>query len=194
MKLFMIRHGQTTGNVAKLIYGQENYPLTDLGRQQAAAIRPILENYKFDRVYSSDLDRAIETQRIALPGIEGIRSPLLREFNVGRLTNVLYTEAEEKYPDQMEIARTEGYDWFGGESYADILSRMRRFLDMLEADPCENVVAFTHNGMLGFMLQLVLGVKFNRSATKSKNCAIQVFEFDGKQWKLLAWNYMMDVD
>ena len=68
-----------------------------------------------------------------------------------------------------------------------------KFLQILEKDPCENVVAFTHNGMLGFMLQLVLGVKFSRTAVKSANCAIQVFEYDGRQWKLLAWNYMSDI-
>ena len=194
MKLFMIRHGQTTGNVAGLIYGQVDYPLTQKGRDQAAAIRPILEKFKFDRVYSSDLSRAIETQQIALPGVEGIRTPLLREFDVGNLTNVTYKEAEKKYAPQLEDARTNGYDWFGGESYDQILDRMRKFLDILEADPCENVVAFTHNGMLGFMLQLVLGVQFCRTAVLSANCAVQVFEFDGKKWKLRAWNYMSDIN
>ena len=193
MKLFMVRHGQTTGNVAGLIYGHVDYPLTQKGRDQATAIRPILEKFKFDRVYSSDLSRAIETQQIALPGAEGIRTPLLREFDVGSLTNITYAEAEEKYASQLEDARTNGYDWFHGESYDQILDRMRRFLDVLEADPCENVIAFSHNGMLGFMLQLVLGVQFSRTAVKSANCAIQVFEFDGKQWKLLAWNYMSDI-
>lgn len=193
MKLFMVRHGQTTGNVAGLIYGQIDYPLTQKGRDQAAAIRPILENIKFDRVYSSDLSRAIETQRIAMPDVEGIRTPLLREFDVGNLTNTTYKEAEQKYASQLEDARTNGYDWFGGESYDDILNRLRKFLDILEADPCENVIAFSHNGMLGFMLQLVLGVQFCRTAVLSANCAIQVFEFDGKQWKLRAWNYMSDI-
>ena len=96
MKLFMVRHGQTTGNVAGLIYGQVDYPLTQKGREQATAIRPILERFKFNRVYSSDLSRAVETQQIALPGVEGIKTPLLREFDVGRLTNVTYAEAEEK--------------------------------------------------------------------------------------------------
>ena len=193
MKLFLVRHGQTTANVAGLIYGQLDYPLTDLGREQALSIRPILEKFKFDRVYSSDLSRAIETQQIAVPGVEAIRTPLLREFAVGKLTGLTYEEAEEKYAVQLVSARTNGYDWFGGESYEQILSRMRQFLDILEADPCENVVAFSHNGFIGFMLQLVLGSKFSRSTVKSANCAIHVFEFDGKRWKLLAWNYMSEI-
>ncbi|MBO5867747.1 MAG: histidine phosphatase family protein [Oscillospiraceae bacterium] len=194
MKLFMVRHGQTTANVANLLYGQMEFPLTEMGQKQAEAIRPILAKHKFDRVYSSDLGRAIETQRIALPGVEGIRTPLLREINIGKLTGLTYTEAEETYPEEIKAARVAGYDWFGGESHDDLLARMRAFLDMLEADPCENVIAFSHRGMLGFMLQVVLGCKFSRSLTLSSNCAIQVFEFDGSRWKLLAWNYMMDID
>lgn len=194
MKLFMVRHGQTTGNVANLIYGQSEYPLTELGRKQAEEIRPILAMHQFDRVYSSDLGRAIETQQIALPDVDCIHTPLLREFSVGKLTGYTYSEAEEKFTDELAYARANGYDWFGGESHEQILGRLRQFLDILEADPCENVAVFTHNGMLGFMLQLVLGSKFNRSATKSKNCAIQVFDFDGESWKLLAWNYMMKID
>jgi len=193
MKLFMVRHGQTTGNVAGLIYGQVDYPLTQKGREQAAAIRPVLSKFQFDRVYSSDLSRAIETQQIAVPGVDGIRTPLLREFDVGKLTNMPYAEAESKYAEELFDARTNGYDWFGGESYEQILNRLRNFLDILEADPCDNVVAFTHNGMLGFMLQLVLGVQFSRTAVLSANCAVQVFEFDGNNWKLLAWNYMSDI-
>ena len=194
MKLFMVRHGQTTGNVAGLIYGQMDYPLTQKGRDQAMAIQPVLRKISFDRVYSSDLSRAIETQQLAVPDAQGIRTPLLREFDVGRLTNITYEEAEEKYAAELERARTEGYDWFGGESYDQILERLRKFLAVLEADPCENVIAFTHNGILGFMLQLVLGAQFSRTAVKSANCAIQVFEFDGSSWKLLAWNYMTEIN
>ena len=56
MKLFLIRHGQTTANVSRKAYcGQTDVPLTELGRQQAEAIRPILSRHQFDRVFSSDL-------------------------------------------------------------------------------------------------------------------------------------------
>ena len=50
MTLFMIRHGETTGNVQKLFYGNMDLPLTETGRDQARALRPLLENYRFDRV------------------------------------------------------------------------------------------------------------------------------------------------
>ena len=38
MKLYLIRHGQSEGNVKDLWYGRSDLPLTELGRQQAAQV------------------------------------------------------------------------------------------------------------------------------------------------------------
>lgn len=86
MRLFMVRHGQTRANLERFFYGpNDDFPLTPLGQEQAKSIRPILENISFDRVYSSDYLRAIQTQQLALPGVEGIRLPILREMKSGDL-------------------------------------------------------------------------------------------------------------
>ena len=68
--------------------------------------------------------------------------------------------------------------------------RLRKFLDLLEQDPCEHVVAFAHGGVMGVLLEIILGVQFDRSRALSNNCAIHVFEFAEGRWRLLAWNYM----
>ena len=71
-----------------------------------------------------------------------------------------------------------------------VCDRARRFLQLLEADPCENVAAFSHNGLLNSLLQAVLNASFDNTSVGSKNCAIHVYEYDGNKWRLLAWNYM----
>ena len=35
MRLYLVRHGQSEGNVAKTFHGHTDYPLTELGREQA---------------------------------------------------------------------------------------------------------------------------------------------------------------
>ena len=35
MKIYLVRHGQSVGNVKNLWYGSTDLPLTDLGREQA---------------------------------------------------------------------------------------------------------------------------------------------------------------
>lgn len=188
MKLFLIRHGQSVANLNQTYTGQSDVPLTETGRKEAEAIRPVLERFTFDRVYSSDLSRAADTQRLALPGVEGIRTPLLREFDLGSLVGQSIAEVRKQWGAQ--LSKTRDYSPFGGESTQDVCRRLREFLTMLEEDPCDCVAAFAHGGVLGCMMQLVLGVDYDRAVMRSQNCAIHVFDFDGTRWRLVAWNYM----
>ncbi len=193
MKLFLIRHGQTTANLQQTYAGQTDVPLTQTGRQQAESIRPILAKFHFDRVYSSDLSRAIDTQRLAIPGVEGIRTPLLREIDVGSIAGIPFQQLKEQLNGQ-RIADLPGrFAYFGGESNEMFLDRARRFLKILEEDPCENVAAFAHGGMLGAALQVVLDADFDRSHVSSPNCTIHVYEYANGLWRLLAWNYMGEI-
>ena len=50
MRLFMIRHGESINNLLKRYTGQSDVPLTELGREQAEAIRPVLADIPFGRV------------------------------------------------------------------------------------------------------------------------------------------------
>ena len=176
MKLFLIRHGETTANVAKIYSGQENAPLTERGRQQAEDLRPILAQFQFDRVYSSDLDRAVDTQHLALPGVDGVQLRVLREYSVGTLANQPFQNVGDYSP-------------YGGESREMVCQRCREFLSLLESDPCDYVAAFAHGGYLKCMLQVVMYADYSRSHVECSNCCIAVFEYVGNTWKLLSWNY-----
>lgn len=191
MKLFLIRHGQTTSNDQKIYVGQTDVMLTQEGREQAMAIRPILEKFTFDKVYSSDLQRTIDTQALALPCENPIRTPLLREIDVGTAAGMPYGKPFEGVPERVRIERD--YSYFGGESRKMACDRVRSFLALLEADPCENVAAFAHNGICSSMLRLLLGEQINPAACPTPNCGIHVFEFRDGVWKLKAWNYMGQV-
>ena len=188
MRLFLVRHGETTANVDRIFAGQADVMLTEGGRQQAIAIRPVLADFTFDKVYTSDLTRAIETQQLALPGAVSTPTPLLREFDEGNLLGMRFEEAFQRYGRDFYVTRD--YRPFHGETADIACARLREFLDMLEKDPCDNVIAFSHNGMMACMLRLVLNAPCDLSAMKSPNCSIQVFEFNGDQWRLVAWNYM----
>lgn len=191
MKLFLIRHGQTTANLEQFYAGQSDVPLTDRGRREAENIRPILEKFSFDRVYSSDLSRAIGTQKLALPGYTAETTPLLREFDMGTLVGQPFGTALQKMDPAARRARD--YTVFGGESGEMVCARLRKFLDSLVADPCDCAAAFVHNGIMGCMLQLVLQAQVDIRAVRTPNCAIHVFDHDGNKWRLLAWNYMGQV-
>ena len=63
---YFVRHGETDYNKQTLMQGHSNIPLNEKGRQQAkdAAAQLRTLGLSFDVVYSSPLDRAMETARI----------------------------------------------------------------------------------------------------------------------------------
>ena len=183
MKLFMIRHGQTTANETVTYAGQTDAKLTELGKQQAAAIAPILEGIPFDKVYSSDLSRAYVTQQLALPGYTATLLPILREYDVGSVVGMNWDEAAEKYG-----AFNGDYSRVGGESTEMVCQRVREFLAILEKDPCEYAAAFCHNGVMKAMLRVVMG-ECSTGPVENGNCNIAVFEYKKDRWNLLCWNY-----
>ena len=57
--LYIVRHGQSVANLEERFAGHSDFPLTDLGRRQAACAAAYLkEHVRLDAVYASDLSRA----------------------------------------------------------------------------------------------------------------------------------------
>jgi len=59
--IYFVRHGETEANRAGVLQGHCDYPLTDLGEQQAIDAGLRLKDMKWDRIYASDLPRALNT-------------------------------------------------------------------------------------------------------------------------------------
>ena len=71
--LILVRHGESEWNRAGRIQGQVNSPLTDLGINQAKAIRDYLSGILLNQqleIYTSPLDRALQTAEIIAQGID----------------------------------------------------------------------------------------------------------------------------
>ena len=66
MKLYLIRHGQSEGNVRQVFHGQFDYPLTAQGRQEALLCGEKLRDVPLTHCYASDLQRARDTAALAL--------------------------------------------------------------------------------------------------------------------------------
>ena len=183
MKLYIIRHGESQTNRDKLWTGWLDVPLTELGEEQAKAVRPVIKNLKFDKIYSSDLTRAKKTAEIAIPGCTYETTPLLREVALGRLEG---TPLGGLSDDSKLSVSKNGYKEFGGESYDEIMGRAKEFFDTVAKLDCECVAAFSHAGFLRTAVDLTLGMKIPRSKVVCNNCAVCVFEYSGGTWKLYS--------
>ena len=194
MKLYFIRHGQSEANIKGTHAGWGDFPLTEQGRLDAVRAKKSLSGVKFDKAYSSDLCRAVETQRIALPDVAGEQTTLLREINVGSLTGIPFEEAKKSLGEEYSVNRKNyAFENYGGESYADFCVRVRKFFSLVEKSPYENVAAFCHGGFINTALDVVAGRFLEREIFKCDNCSISVFEFKDGKWSLNLWNYMGDI-
>lgn len=191
MIVFFVRHGQSEANLHTYYTGHKDVPLTDLGREQARAVAPILAQFTFDKIYSSDLSRASETCELAIPGVVYEKMTLLREYDVGSVVGVNIGDVAMTVPE--DVTLRPDYTCFGGENAKMVRKRARDFLDLLEKRNDQCVAVFSHFGFINCVLKEVLETHFQSSCIKTGNCAVHVLEYDGKQWKLVALNYMMPI-
>lgn len=104
--VYLVRHGQTEWNKTRRFQGQLDIPLSELGREQAAALARWLKEQPvhFSAIYSSDLKRAAQTARIIgkIVGIWPAYSQALREINVGDWQGLSVDEVETRYPGKLQ--------------------------------------------------------------------------------------------
>lgn len=109
-KLICVRHGQSIWNLKNLFTGWVDVDLTDQGKEEAKKAGKLLKGYKFDKLFTSVLTRAIHTadiiQREMGVTLPTIRDQALNERHYGDLQGENKKEIGEKYgADQLHIWR-----------------------------------------------------------------------------------------
>lgn len=157
---------------------------------QAETAGQSLRKITFDRIYSSDTQRAVETMKIALPGCEAELVPELREIGVGSLSGIPYAECKTQYGEAYrQMLAKRDFSPMGGESLQMQYERVSLFMKRMEQlEGCKSVAVFCHEGTIKCMLAYVLGVMFPSSALSIDNSACSVFRLKGDHWALYQWN------
>lgn len=189
MKLYVVRHGQSASNKSGVRNGQTDVPLTESGYEDARKAGQKLKGIKLDAIYSSDLIRAIETAKTAIPGCIPIEDARIREIDVGKLAGHTPDECRILFDNYDDNNKCHNYVPYSGENADMIFSRVSSFMHMLEEkNNCENVGVFCHQGAIFYMLRYVLDYPISREKIACDNGSVTVFEYDGKNWKLVKSN------
>ncbi|MGW8161156.1 MAG: histidine phosphatase family protein [Desulfobulbales bacterium] len=161
----LIRHAPTKWNEERIIQGQEDSPLSLLGKKTAASWSLQLRTFDWQRILCSDLGRVCETvalinHTLRLPVHRDAR---LREQNWGMWTGM--TLAEIKRHHQPELRDQVHLGWLftppDGESRLEVLGRTRSALkDAHRNWPGESVLVVCHEGVIKCLLYHLLQRKF----------------------------------
>ncbi|MBN9107706.1 MAG: histidine phosphatase family protein [Pseudonocardia sp.] len=150
--LYLVRHGESTWNVAGLLQGcTADVPLTARGRKQALAAADVLAELPVRAVVSSDQRRAADTAAViaARLGLQVVTAPALREQCHG---------AWEGRPaaDRAALLADADPDWAppGGESARALATRVAAVLDSHGTD---GTVLVSHGETLRTALALLTG-------------------------------------
>ncbi|SNS15513.1 Broad specificity phosphatase PhoE [Noviherbaspirillum humi] len=218
--IWIVRHGQSAGNVARdqaeaarkilidIAHRDMDVPLSDLGRQQAQALGRWFGAMPVDQrpsvVLCSSYVRAQETAQIALEAagvdIDDIVFQVderLREKEFGILDRLTTYGIRHKYPELSEQRGHVGKFYFrppGGESWCDVILRLRSVLDTISREyRRERVLIVGHQVIVNCFRYLLERLderailEIDRAADVP-NCSVTSYEFDparGKHGKLV---------
>jgi 2,3-bisphosphoglycerate-dependent phosphoglycerate mutase len=225
--VWIVRHGESAGNVASELAHQAglamididvrdvDVPLSPLGEEQAAALGRWFAALPVDErptvVLSSPYLRAIRTAQhvrdaggLASPDADIVFDERLREKEFGVLDRLTRHGVLERFPDQAEFRRLLGKFYHrppGGESWCDVILRLRSALDTLSLHyrgervliVCHQVVVLCLRYLFECMTEeQILAID---AETEVANCSVTSYVFNpriggGGKLELRTFNFV----
>ena len=134
--LVLVRHGQSTANLANVFTGWLDVALSPTGEAEAAAVAQRLRGLRFDRAYCSTLQRSRRTLEIILTGLGQSDLPILatdalKERRYGDLQGLNKAETVLRYGAAQVEQWRRSYDVAppGGESLRQTQARAVQFFE-----------------------------------------------------------------
>ena len=161
-RIYLLRHGQSTGNAQGVYQGWSDYPLDETGIRQvrALAARWKAEKISFDRIVSSPLQRAHQTAEIIAAALGDIPIDLdenWKERDNGALSGLTSEQAEIQHP---RPAFFSPYTPIGatGESNWLLYLRAGQAVDSLLRRPAGSYLVVSHGAILNLAMYGIMGI------------------------------------
>jgi 2,3-bisphosphoglycerate-dependent phosphoglycerate mutase len=229
-RLWLVRHGQSQGNVARdaadesgaheigIAVRDVDVPLSTLGVDQAEAagrwFGALSDDERPELILSSPYVRAKQTAEIickqgALAGgpARTIVDERLREREFGIFDRLTTLGIRERFPEEAAHRRRLGKFYHrppGGESWADVVLRLRSMLNTINLHYCDERVLIVCHQVVVLCFRYILeeldeaAILAIDKQAELLNCGIAVYEFgpdaQGCVPALQLWNYGAPLD
>ncbi len=196
-RFIVVRHGEADGNIQRFFHGHYNSSLTEIGHLQAEKTANLLKNYKINYIYSSDLDRTVQTAKYIAKGrnIPVTKDCRLREIFGGKWENVAWADLPEKFPESYslwedDIGKVVMPD---GESMLQLFDRLKNALsEIAQKHFGKTVCIVTHGTAIRSLLCLWRGIPLDNMQKTPwfDNASVTVVDYlENGQYNLLAEGY-----
>ena len=177
MRLFLVRHGLSSFNKKGLIQGRidESY-LTDEGYKQAKFTGNILNEIKFDQIYSSPLKRAAETakeiEKCLKENFDIHFDKNLLEVDLHKWSGLTSKDIKRKYkdsyliwkndPEKLELKNKDNITY---KPIQDLFDQAKIFIQNLQKDnkntKNQNILIIAHNAILRCLILYLINKELN---------------------------------
>ncbi|MBV9818137.1 MAG: histidine phosphatase family protein [Solirubrobacterales bacterium] len=184
-RLFIVRHGETEWSASGRHTSVTDVPLTDVGREQARAVRGRLHAGAFGLVLCSPRRRAVQTCELAGYGDVAQRCDELVEWDYGDYEGLTTPQIWERHDSDWNLWR-DGCP--GGERPADVGARVDAAIARFAAIGGDGL-AFAHGHVLRVLTARWLGMEVAAGARfKLATAAIGVLGHERETTTIDRWS------
>jgi len=193
-ELFIVRHGQTDFNKARIIQGRGiDSSLNEKGNWQAKQFYESYKNEGFEVVITSELKRTHESVK---PFID----VKLKQIVTSDIDEISWGEYEGKPSDKnlLDYYKSVTNQWKngkydvavkGGETILELSNRLKKFIGEIEQMPQSKILICTHGRTLRCLMCLLLDKPLSEmDKIQHRNLTLYHVKQNGDGWEMLKAN------
>ncbi|WP_448871605.1 histidine phosphatase family protein [Desulfobulbus propionicus] len=182
--IYLLRHGEIDSPRPRRFLGRSNPPLNANGIRQATRLGEALGAIPFCRVFSSPLDRAMQTATLvggrSIKDIEPVDA--FREINLGAWEGLTVAEVQSRFPGAYEERGLHlgAYRPEQGESFADVADRALPVLDAMAREFPGPILIVAHAGVNRALLSSLRHLPLDDLLQIPQDyCGVNILELQG---------------
>lgn len=193
--LYIVRHAQAKGNMARTFQGQINSDVSEAGEIQLSLLKKRFEKIPVDVIATSPLVRAKKTAEAILaaqPQAKFLLRDDLMEINAGGFEGQKWDDLPRLFPEEFAVWRDDlpHFKAPNGESCAEVYDRMKRAaFDLVQTYQGKTIVLVSHGCAVKNLLCALSGLPILRifEIPWVENTSVSQVCFDESMQPQVVW-------